>query len=45
VLATLAVTRHETGSWRVAAAQLGYMTALAYGAAFIAYRSVSLLLG
>jgi ferrous iron transport protein B len=44
-LATLAVTRRETGSWRVAAAQFGYMTALAYGAAFLTYRSVGLLLG
>jgi ferrous iron transport protein B len=44
-LATLAVTRRETGSWRVAGAQFGYMTALAYGAAFLTYRSVGLLLG
>ena len=44
-LATLAVTRRETGSWRIAAAQFGYMTALAYGAAFVTYQSLRLLLG
>lgn len=33
-LPTLAVTRRETGSWKWAALQLGYMTAVAYVAAF-----------
>jgi ferrous iron transport protein B len=42
-LATLAVTRRETGSWRVAGFQLAYMTALAYGAAFLTYEALSLL--
>jgi ferrous iron transport protein B len=32
-LPTQAVTRRETGSWKWAALQLGYMTVLAYGAA------------
>jgi ferrous iron transport protein B len=44
-LATLAVTRRETGSWRIAAFQLGYMTVLAYAAAFITYQSLRLLTG
>jgi ferrous iron transport protein B len=34
-LATQAVARRETGSWKWAAFQLGYMTALAYSAAFV----------
>ena len=34
-LATQAVTRRETGSWTWAAFQLGYMTVLAYSAAFV----------
>jgi ferrous iron transport protein B len=34
-LATQAVTRRETGSWKWAALQLGYMSALAYAAAFV----------
>jgi ferrous iron transport protein B len=34
-LPTLAVTRRETGSWKWALLQLGYMTAVAYGAALI----------
>jgi len=34
-LPTLAVTRRETGSWGWAALQLGYMSAVAYAAAFI----------
>jgi ferrous iron transport protein B len=42
-LATLAVTRRETGSWRVAAFQFLYMTALAYSAAFVTYRLVGFL--
>jgi ferrous iron transport protein B len=43
-LATLAVTRRETGSWRVAAFQFAYMTALAYAAAFFTYQTLRLLL-
>jgi ferrous iron transport protein B len=43
-LATLAVTRRETGSWRFAALQLGYMTALAYGAAFVTHHSLRFVL-
>jgi ferrous iron transport protein B len=39
-LATLAVTRRETGSWRVAALQLAYMTGLAYTAALVTYQSL-----
>jgi ferrous iron transport protein B len=35
-LATQAITRRETGSWKWAAFQLGYMTVLAYSAAFVA---------
>jgi ferrous iron transport protein B len=42
-LPTLAVTRRETGSWRVAAFQLAYMTALAYGTALVTYQSLSFL--
>jgi ferrous iron transport protein B len=34
-LATQAVARRETGSWKWAAFQLGYMTALAYSAALV----------
>ena len=34
-LATQAITRRETGSWKWAALQLGYMTALAYSVAFV----------
>jgi ferrous iron transport protein B len=34
-LATQAVARRETGSWKWAAFQLGYMTALAYAAALV----------
>ena len=40
-LPTQAVTRRETGSWRWAAFQLAYMTALAYGAAFVTYQTLS----
>jgi ferrous iron transport protein B len=36
-LPTLAVTARESGDWRWAALQLGYMTVLAYAGAFIAY--------
>ncbi|HET8644608.1 MAG TPA: ferrous iron transporter B, partial [Vicinamibacteria bacterium] len=44
-LATLAVTRRETGSWRIAGLQFAYMTALAYGAALVTYQALSRLLG
>lgn len=37
-LPTQAVTRRETGSWKWAALQLGYMSATAYGAALITYQ-------
>lgn len=42
-LPTQAVTKKETGSWKWAAFQFGYMTVLAYAAAFVAYQTVSLL--
>ncbi len=42
-LATLAVTRRETGSWRIAAFQFAYMTALAYAAALVTYQMLSIL--
>jgi ferrous iron transport protein B len=37
-LPTLAVTARETGSWRWSLLQLGYMTVVAYVAAFVTYR-------
>ncbi len=37
-LPTQAVTRRETGTWKWAAFQLVYMTALAYGAALVTYQ-------
>jgi ferrous iron transport protein B len=37
-LSTLAVVRRETNSWRTLALVMGYLFALAYGAAFITYR-------
>lgn len=37
-LPTQAVTWRETGHWKWAALQLGYMTALAYGAALVTYQ-------
>ncbi len=43
-LPTQAVTRRETGSWKWAAFQFGYMSLLAYAAAFIA-RHIVLLFG
>ena len=43
-VATLSVTRRETGSWRYPALMAGYLFALAYVAAFITYR-VALALG
>jgi ferrous iron transport protein B len=39
-LATLAVTRRETGSWRVASLQFAYMTALAYVSALVTYQGL-----
>jgi ferrous iron transport protein B len=39
-LPTLAVTRKETGSWRWAALQLGYMTGVAYLAALAVYHGL-----
>ena len=44
-LPTLAVTRRETGSWKWPALQLGWMTIVAYGAAFIAYTVVHMATG
>jgi ferrous iron transport protein B len=38
-LPTQAVTRRETGSWRWALLQLGYMTVLAYTAALVVYQT------
>ena len=40
-VSTLAVSRRETGSWRVPAFQLAYMTALAYAASFITFQTLS----
>lgn len=40
-LPTQAVTRRETGSWKWAMFQLGYMTVLAYSASFLTYNIVS----
>jgi len=42
-LPTQAVTKRETGSWKWAGFQLAYMTVLAYGAALIAYQTISAL--
>jgi len=42
-LPTQAVTRRETGSWKWAAFQLGYMTALAYTASLITYQTLAAL--
>jgi ferrous iron transport protein B len=36
-MSTLAVTKKETGSWKMTIIMLFYMTALAYGASFLAY--------
>jgi ferrous iron transport protein B len=41
-LSTLVVTRRETGSWRWAALQLGYMTSLAYVLALCTYQGLRL---
>jgi ferrous iron transport protein B len=43
-LSTLAIMKRETNSWRWPLFQLGYMTALAYGATFLVYR-MGLVLG
>ncbi|MFN3167236.1 MAG: ferrous iron transporter B [Phycisphaeraceae bacterium] len=40
-LPTQAVTKRETGSWKWAALQFGYMTALAYVAALVTYQVAS----
>jgi len=40
-LPTQAVTRRETGSWKYAALQFAYMTALAYAGAFCVYQVLS----
>lgn len=42
-LSTLAVTRRETGSWKWAGLQLGYMSGLAWVAAFITYQGLTLM--
>ena len=41
-LATLAVTRRETGGLKYAAIQLGYMSGLAWAAAFVVYQGLRL---
>src|SRR5690606_2105785 len=40
-LPTQVVTRRETGSWKWAAFQFGYMTVLAYTAALVTYQTAS----
>jgi ferrous iron transport protein B len=40
-MSTLAVVRRETGGWGWPAIQFAYMTVLAYGSAFIAFRILS----
>ncbi|MCC9599918.1 ferrous iron transporter B [Stieleria sp. JC731] len=40
-LPTQVVTKRETGSWKWAAIQFGFMTLLAYGGALIAYQTLS----
>jgi ferrous iron transport protein B len=42
-MSTIAVVRRETGGWKWPLIQFAYMTALAYGGAFLAYRIVSAL--
>jgi ferrous iron transport protein B len=42
-LPTLVMTRRETGSWRWAALQLSYMTALAYVFALVTYQGLRLM--
>ena len=40
-LPTLAVTRREAGSWKYSALQLGYMSGVAYFAAFVTYQTLT----
>jgi len=42
-MSTLAITRRETNSWRWPAVMFTYMTALAYGAAFVTFHLARLL--
>lgn len=42
-VATLAVIRRETGSWRVVALTAGYLFGLAYAAAFLTYHIARML--
>jgi ferrous iron transport protein B len=42
-MSTIAVVRRETAGWKWPAIQFAYMTVLAYGGAFIAYRIVTAL--
>jgi len=42
-MSTIAVVRRETGGWKWPLIQFAYMTLLAYGGAFVAYRIVSAL--
>jgi ferrous iron transport protein B len=44
-MSTIAVVRRETGGWKWPAIQFAYMTALAYGGAFVANRLVTAWLG
>jgi len=44
-MSTLAVTRREAGGWRWAVLQFGYMSALAWGGAFLTYRLVTWIAG
>jgi ferrous iron transport protein B len=44
-MSTLAVMRRETNSWRWPAFAFGYLLALAYGASFVAHRTVTALMG
>ena len=44
-LSTIAVTRRETGGWKWPLFMLGYLFALAYGAAFVTYQVSSALMG
>src|SRR4029079_1358355 len=41
-LSTLIITRRETGSWKWAAVQLGYMSGLAYVCAFLTFHGLHL---
>lgn len=44
-VATLGAVRRETGSWHMPAAMMGYLFALAYGAAFVTYHGARLVMG